>query len=77
MPLGAGGARAQDGQAELQEQEVVEGQPAMRGRRLGLRLREVSAAQGGAEGGQAPARPDPLGQHLVDLAGVGAPPASA
>ncbi|OLD98574.1 MAG: hypothetical protein AUG80_07595 [Candidatus Rokubacteria bacterium 13_1_20CM_4_68_9] len=56
--------RAQDRQAELEEQEVVEGEAAVRRRQRVLILREVSVAQCHGQRGQSPACSCRLGKDL-------------
>ena len=63
-------ARAEDREAELKEQEVVEGQAPERGDALGFARGKVSAAQGIGQRRQMAARTHSVGQRLVHLVRV-------
>ena len=65
--LRARGARAQDGEPELQQQEVLEGQPPMRRRQLRLALGEVHAHERLGDGRQPATLARGLGQRLADI----------
>ncbi len=65
-----GRARAQDGQAELEQQEVLEGQPADGRPPLALAVWEVRAPQRDRKADEVAPAPEGLGQCLGDVGGV-------
>src|SRR5205807_10446014 len=68
---GAGRPGAENTEAELEYQKVVEGEPAPRGRDRVLRLREVGAPERLAQRREPPARADRLRQGIDDGRRVG------